>query len=397
MSRTGWSNSDLLRVASGLVTAAPCTIACWANVPNHTSQVNLFGVYNSTDVTGNRNQFALLLTTGAQVGARTSGASGGNTASTSNTFTDGSWFHACGVFASATDRRAFVNGGGKATNASSQTPSGLDRISVGCQDISSGTSTIPSGSLVAELAIWNIALADADVALLAAGYSPKVIQPANLIAYWPVIGDWTPEIELIAGLSLSIQGSLSQGAHPPAQLLPYYNVGTQPEMFHPGRGVYSRARFFQSPRHASGVASGSGSLSVTLADVSLASTATLKLAAALSQTLANVTLSSASAVQIKAALAATLADASLSSAAQLQIRAALSAVLDDAVLSAVGISIISGALAITLDEVTLVATGNDGWTRIGKAGGTWTPVPRGSPTVWTPVPKGGSDPWTKIR
>jgi hypothetical protein len=280
---------------------------------------------------------------------------------------------------------------------------------MGQQD-NAGTARENQGAdvLLAEAAIWNVALSDTEVAALAAGYSPKTIQPTALVAYWPLIGDWTPEIELISGQNFTIQGSLTQGAHPP---LPYYYVGTQPEMFHPGRGVFSRARFFKSPRSA-GVLQGQASLSVTLADATLASAARLAIAGTLSQTLANATLSSAAtvkivgalavtlahatlssaaAVQIKAALARTLADASLSSAAQLEIQAVLAATLDDATLASIAQSIIHGNLGVTLEDAVLIATGNDGWTRFGDADGAWSNM-QGSSEIWAPV-GGNPTPW----
>jgi hypothetical protein len=217
MARSGWSTANFLRTGGTPVTAVPCTLACWASVPSHSSQVNLFGIYNSADTTGNRNQFALLLTTGAQVGARTSGASGGNTAMTSTTFADGVSFHACGVFAGATDRRAYLNGGGKATNISGNTPSGLNRISVGCQDQNAPSSAIPSGSIAGEFAIWNVALTDPDVLMLAQGIPAYMVKPASLVFYAPGLGQYGPEIDIVGKRDLAIQGSLVAANHPPVR------------------------------------------------------------------------------------------------------------------------------------------------------------------------------------
>lgn len=405
MSRTGWSGTNFLRYAGSPIAAEPLSMSAWIYNPSYSAVSRILGIYNSASV-ANRDQWALMNNGSGNIIARSADTVGQASAQSSTTASNGVWAHAAAVFASTTSRAAYLNGGSKGTNSTSKVITGPNQTSMGQQDNAGGTrENQDSDVLLAEAAIWSIALSDPEIAALAAGASPKTIQSGSLVFYAPLIGDWSPEIERISAQNLMIQGSLSQGAHPPAQLLPYYNVGTLPEMLHPGKGVFSRTRFFQSPRFASGVSSASGTLSATLADVSLASTATLKLAATLASTLAdatlssattlkivgalavilaNTTLSSAAQLEIKASLAATLADAALSAAAQLEIHALLARTLDDATLVSIVQSVVHGDFGVTLEDAVLVATGNDGWTRRGNAGGSWTDVAT-STDIWAPV------------
>jgi hypothetical protein len=103
----------------------------------------------------------------------------------------------------------------------------------------------------------------------------------------------------------------------------------------------------------------SGTLSVTLADVTLAATATLPIKGTLSSTLASATLSAQGALPIKGTLSSTLAALTLSADSDLLIKGELTKTLADVTLIATGASsaTISGTLDVTLADATLAATG----------------------------------------
>jgi hypothetical protein len=67
---------------------------------------------------------------------------------------------------------------------------------------------------MAEAAMWNTALSASELGLLFAGMKPNRVKLANLIAYWPLLGTASPETELIAGASLTLTNSPTQGTHP---------------------------------------------------------------------------------------------------------------------------------------------------------------------------------------
>ncbi|HUT30310.1 MAG TPA: hypothetical protein VMX13_11005 [Sedimentisphaerales bacterium] len=84
---------------------------------------------------------------------------------------------------------------------------------------------------LAEVAIWNTDLDDADAALLAKGASPLFVRPANLVRYWPLIRGGRCRI---SGGSLTDQGSPGVARHP--------------RLLYPGTTPYRcRPRHFISP------------------------------------------------------------------------------------------------------------------------------------------------------
>lgn len=74
---------------------------------------------------------------------------------------------------------------------------------------------------IAEVGIWNVALSDSDVALLAKGVSPLMVHPESLVFYAPLIGQYSPEIELRSARNLTLTGTPTQSAHPPIFYIPH--------------------------------------------------------------------------------------------------------------------------------------------------------------------------------
>jgi hypothetical protein len=196
---------DFLSVAAAVVTADPCSLAAWFNPDNITAQLPIIGVHDGT--TGNR---FFIFSNGTQAGDPVSAASNATAADVAHTSTSvvaGAWQHACGVFSSST-RAAFLNGGGKVTNANAVVPSGITTTEIA----RSGSGGVMSG-LIAEAAIWDAALTDAEVAILAKGFSPLLVRPQSLFFYAPIIKN-ANVIDLIGGLTLTVNGNPTEAAHP---------------------------------------------------------------------------------------------------------------------------------------------------------------------------------------
>lgn len=69
--------------------------------------------------------------------------------------------------------------------------------------------------MIAEVALWSMALSDADVLALSRGLSPLRMHPEALVAYWPLLGRNSPENNFKSNAAaMSVVGSLSQVAHP---------------------------------------------------------------------------------------------------------------------------------------------------------------------------------------
>jgi len=67
---------------------------------------------------------------------------------------------------------------------------------------------------MAEVAIWNVALTNAERLRLVSGESPATIQSANLKAYWPIYGKASPEPDLSgSGNNAAITGTVPAADH----------------------------------------------------------------------------------------------------------------------------------------------------------------------------------------
>ena len=217
------AQSEYLERDEAPVTAVPLTMACWFYtdemenyqalmfIGDKAAENNFFTLRLSDDHAGNIVEFDR-----RSAAARTQ-------AQTTAGFNINTWHHACAV-ASATDSAAvFLDGGNKGTEVTDITPVGLDRVSIARYgDDSPGT--YMSGR-IAEAAIWNVALTDAEVAGLGDRVSPLFIRPQNLVAYWPLIRD--EDRDPVGGFDLTAFNAPSIAAHAPMYYLatPYQISG----------------------------------------------------------------------------------------------------------------------------------------------------------------------------
>ena len=206
-------NSGVIRCGSALVAAAPLTMACWGYNSSFATGNGCLGVVCASAGDHDRQLFKLTTGSTGTIIARVGDGAGSDAATTTAGAADSTWFHAAMVIESATMRAAFLNGGNKGTNAASRVPSGIDRVSFGRQDNASVAPQVwglgVSTAYMAEMALWNIALTDEDVAALAKGFSPRLVRPNALVAYLPGIRD----LRDVRGSAFTISGSLTAADH----------------------------------------------------------------------------------------------------------------------------------------------------------------------------------------
>ena len=202
-------NSEYLSRSDTLgISAYPFTFACWFNSDAALNQTLMsFG-----SIAQARHQ-ELRLRDPADSDVIMLTYTGGNAfAATSNQWSTNTWHHACGIVAGDADRSVFLDGGGKGTDATSQTFSGVyDRTAIGVRISNNVFAQYMSGN-IAEAAVWDVALTDTEVAILAAGYSPLFVRPQNLVAYWPLVRD--NDNDIVGGYSLTPTNTPSISAHP---------------------------------------------------------------------------------------------------------------------------------------------------------------------------------------
>lgn len=197
------SNHSLDNNVAG-ATAVPLTIAGWA-LP---SGANAGAIAFIGDKDTAQNYFAIYCSGGSLVArANDGGAAGGAT----KAFTSSVWSHFAGVFTSTTSRTSYVNGVAGTTETTSSVPTGIDRTSIG--RIGSSSPALSFDGSIGEVGAWNVALDAAEIAALAAGVSPLMVRPASLIGYWPLIGQYSPEIDLRSRNELTVTGATA-AAHP---------------------------------------------------------------------------------------------------------------------------------------------------------------------------------------
>lgn len=140
--------------------------------------------------------------------AFTYGANTPSIAATSSNYPASEWFSSAGVFASTNNRKAYLNGGSVGTNTDEQTTKGIDKLRIGAWR---KLGEHPNYGRIAEVALWSVALTDAEVASLAKGFKPTRIRPQSLVFYAPLLRNLQ---DLRQRLALTAVNSPTVATHP---------------------------------------------------------------------------------------------------------------------------------------------------------------------------------------
>jgi len=185
---TDGDGADYLANESPIIslTSAPLTLACWVNPNSITAHDACITIGSSS-----ANQlFALNLRANKKVTMEVRDSSGGSWASSTGLYRASAWQHVAGVCTSTVSRQAFLDGVGGTVNTTSRTPSSVDRIRIGEW---SSTWSRPFDGMIAECAIWNVALSDGDIQAMASGLTPTLIRPDSLVSYYPLVRNYIDE------------------------------------------------------------------------------------------------------------------------------------------------------------------------------------------------------------
>lgn len=209
---------DYLRISTtSILTAPPITMACWFNADNITAHQPLMEMF---DGSGGFNAFRLGARGelgGDPIVAETQNFLTVERASSGIGYSAGTWQHACGVWAASNDRRAYLNGAAKGVNVVNVVdPPGLDLLQIGA--IATPTSLV--SGLIAQAAIWNVALDDAEVGALGMRTPPRSVRPDALVFLLPMSGAHSPQFDEIARHALIVNGNpVSGGSDPDLEIL----------------------------------------------------------------------------------------------------------------------------------------------------------------------------------
>lgn len=199
------ASSQYLEAPSSPVSAYPVTLAVWFYANNNTATEAIFAV--DTDGGDSRLQ---LVRNGAQLIAQSISFTTSQNAVANGTYSANAWFHAAGVFGSATSRVAYLNGSAGTLLTANVAVSGMNRVTIGSRRTSSGLGVYFNGR-VAEVGIWNVALTAGEIASLAKGFTCDKIRPESLVFYAPLVRDI---IDVRGGLAITNNNSATVANHP---------------------------------------------------------------------------------------------------------------------------------------------------------------------------------------
>lgn len=164
-----------------------------------TNSPSVFGCYSGG------NDYWLGLFSGAAAFSRN-----GNVASESPaTVNDGVW-HQLGGSRVGSTHYVYVDGVQKGSSSPGGSSSPNANLLIGKF---SSLFAAPFPGDIAEAAVWGAGLTAAQHLMLAARYSPLLVAPESLIAYWPIVGRGSPEVDLVGGYSATVNGTTTV-AHP---------------------------------------------------------------------------------------------------------------------------------------------------------------------------------------
>lgn len=217
------ASSQYLEYAGAVVTGPPFSVIAWFQSDDLTNGGELWSLANITN--GTADYFRLNFTAGPiSIGARDFATAANVFVPTTTSVTAANTWHcAAGVWATTASRSVYLDGGGKATDTTLVAPSGMARTAIG--RLVRFAPTAYFSGLIACVAMWNIALTDAEVLSLAQGLDPLRLQRANLIDYWlhgALVGQASPEPSLLPGSShaMTVTGATVSTSQPPVYGLP---------------------------------------------------------------------------------------------------------------------------------------------------------------------------------
>lgn len=215
------ASTQYLTVASTPVTGPPLTMCAWAyfdtlptvaDAEMHILTLHAGGVQHRFSISGSKyvsNNLVFDVRNGVITSMATT-----TVAPSVNT-----WFHVCGVARDVDDREVYINAGNSGTSSVDNQPNAATDIEIG--SLFGGNSSI--SGMVAEAAIWNVALTAAEVAVLATGVTPLAVRPQSLVAYWPLINE--DDDDPVGGYDMTPVNSPTWAAHPRVRYFPLPSIG----------------------------------------------------------------------------------------------------------------------------------------------------------------------------
>ncbi len=212
-------SSDFLHIGSptAQLSGWPVTMACWVRADSGSLSAFRTVFFLRDEGSASDDSFGIQTTSSAE--ARVAMLdSGGLTTVAGATLSADTWTHLCGVFTSSA-LGIYVDGSVTSDAHGKSFPAVNDPI-VGARLTGAGASSQFWDGDVAEVAIWNVQLSQAEIDALAAGVSPLMIRPASLVNYWQLLNSAINRMDAAYDLANGSGSSVTYTAHPPGIVYP---------------------------------------------------------------------------------------------------------------------------------------------------------------------------------
>ena len=209
MARLFNGTSELLSTTSIPDGSLPMTFGAWVYMTDVSSVQTVFCLADASS----NNVFERLQLSGSTLRLRSNDGGSARNVISSGTMSAGTWQHCVAVVAGAATRTVYIDGANAVTGTNSFSPA-LARMALGATIRSSASQHFLAGR-IADAFFYDVALSDDEVAALAAGASPRLVRPGNLLGYWPLWGIASPETDYMGNTSMALTGSPSAADGPP--------------------------------------------------------------------------------------------------------------------------------------------------------------------------------------
>lgn len=192
-------------VAAVDITGQQLTQHCWVRVTNFSGNRMFMGKYSSGQL-----QYLMYGNTAAKLVCSIGDGTTVDTATSTGSISTGVW-QSVGMTKNGNSLIGYLNG--TADGSSAGTKSMINTTAPFLMaDHGFNDAQLFGG--IAECAVWDIGLTAAEMAALAKGFSPLLIRPTSLVAYWPILGNNDPEPDLINNNPADVQGTFTKIEHP---------------------------------------------------------------------------------------------------------------------------------------------------------------------------------------
>ena len=233
------ASQHIVYSASGGISSYPFTVACW--FLSHSTSDNdqtVISIGESSATNDNWHRVRIRAADNILRG-ETKAGSQLNALGTTDPGVN-NWTHCAYVVGGENDRQIYTNGEGQGISTGTKVITTLDQVVVGAVGGITGPIDILNGA-VAEIGIWNSKLDAAEHAMLAAGISPLLVRPQNLVIYRQLVD--LSDVDKIGGSGTQTLSGTSPVIYPHPPI-----IQPQPQtLFTPFRGLIGSPAFTIEP------------------------------------------------------------------------------------------------------------------------------------------------------